>query len=221
MDCTIQQVGAFAFGIDDAALSLCSSDSSEWTGTAELLDGDCFCLIDVFLGKKRNLKPNCWKRADALWMSPTTSLLLLWPQTCSYSCKNITRACPSHVFLKSISSARTVLAPLPCWQPPLWGNVFVLTPVPRDHNCMRTWKDFSTYIRCFKKIPIIFCFQVLLPLSIFAKPVLVMPVRLQTEKTFILKAAVSTTGVPPVWLWSSSRKVRLCSQLTPRLSQLH
>lgn len=151
MDSTIQQVWAFAFGIDDAGLSLCSSDSSEQTGTAELLDGDCFCLADVFLGKKRNPKPNCWKRADALWTSPTTSLLLLWPQTWWYSCKNITRACPSHVFSKSISPARTVLAPLPCWQPPLWGNVFVLTPVPRDHNCTRIWKNFSTYISCIKK----------------------------------------------------------------------
>lgn len=109
-------------------------------------------------------------------MSPTTSLLLIWPQTWSYSWKNIMRACPSHVFPKSISSAWTVLAPLPCWQPPLRGNVFVLTPLPRDHNCTRTWKNFSTYIRCFKKISMIFCFPVFLPLSIFAKPVLVMPV---------------------------------------------
>lgn len=221
MDCTIQQVRAFAFGINDTALSLCSSDSSEWTGTAELLDGDCFCLIDVFLGKKETVNQTVERGTGVLWMSPTTSLLLLWPQTWSYSCKNITRACPSHVFSKSISSARTVLAPLPCWQPPLRGNVFVLTPVPGDHNCTRTWKDFSTYIRCFKKIPIIFCFQVFLLLSILAKPVLVMPVGFKLRKTFILKAAVSTTGVPSLWLWSSSRKVRLCSQLTPGLSQVH
>lgn len=52
MDPTIQQVWALAFGVNNAGLSLCSSDSSEWTGTAELLDGDCFCLIDVFLWKK-------------------------------------------------------------------------------------------------------------------------------------------------------------------------
>lgn len=154
-------------------------------------------------------------------MSPTTSVLLLWPQTWSYSCKNIMRACPSHVFSKSISSAGTVLAPLPCWQPPLRGSVFVLTPVPRDHNCTRTWKNFSTYIRCLKKISIIFCFPVFLPLSIFAKPVLVMPVGFKRRETFILKAAVSAAGVPSLWLWSPSRKVRLCSQLTPRLSRLH
>lgn len=124
-------------------------------------------------------------------MSPTTSLLLLWPQTRSYSCTNIVRACPSHELSESISAAGAVGGALPCWQPPLQGIVFVLTPVPRDHNCTRTWKDFSTYIRCFKEIPVIFCFPVFLPLSIFAEPVLVMPVGFKLRQTFILKAAVS------------------------------
>lgn len=184
--------------------------------------GIAFAWLTFFYEKKETINQTvCWKRADELWMSPTTSPLPLWPQTWSYSCTNIMRARPRHVFSKSISAAGAALAALLSWQPPLWGNVFVLTPVPGDHNCTPTWKNFSTYIRCFKEIPIIFCFPVFLPLSIFAKPVLVMPAGFKLRKTFILKAAVSTTGVPSLWLWSSSRKVRLCSQLTPRLSQRH
>lgn len=46
--------------------------------------------------KKETVKQTvCWKRPDQLCMSPSTSLLLLWPQTRSYSSKNILRPCPS------------------------------------------------------------------------------------------------------------------------------
>lgn len=97
MDSTVQQVWAFTFGVTDAGLTLCSNDSSEWTGMAELLDWDCFCLTDIFQKKKKETVKQtvCWKRPDQLCMSPSTSLLLLWPQTRSYSSKNILRPCPS------------------------------------------------------------------------------------------------------------------------------
>lgn len=55
-------------------------------------------LLDWHLPEKKKETLNqtvCWKRPDQLCTSPTTSLLLLWPQTWSQSSKNIIRTCPS------------------------------------------------------------------------------------------------------------------------------
>lgn len=79
MDSTVRQVSAFTFIVTDAGLSLCSNDSSEQTGMAELLDWDCFCLTDIFQKKKRNPKPNCllkeaWPALHESYYIPATSL---------------------------------------------------------------------------------------------------------------------------------------------------
>lgn len=55
-------------------------------------------LLDFSFSRKKKETLNqtvCWKRPDQLCTSPTTCLLLLWPQTWSYSSKNIMRTCPS------------------------------------------------------------------------------------------------------------------------------
>lgn len=60
-----------------------------WTGIA-------FAWLTFSRKKKETVNQTvCWKRPDQLCMSPSTSLLLLWPQTWSYSSKNILRPCPS------------------------------------------------------------------------------------------------------------------------------
>lgn len=142
---------------------LIRANRHSWSAARGMLLLDC-----CFSRKKRNPKPNCLLQEGPCALNEpyhipaaplATDLTMLM--------KNIMRACPSHVFLESISSAWTVLAPLPCWQPPLRGNVFVLTPVPRDHNRTRTWKNSSTYIRCFKKNSYNLLFSSLSPLVYF------------------------------------------------------
>lgn len=170
MDSTVQQVWVLTFNVTDAGLRLCSGDSSEQTGTAESLDWDCFCLTAIFQKIKETLNQRvCWKRPEQLCTSPTTALLLPWPQTCSQPSKNIIRTCPSRQrFIRAFHQQNSfTLSPLAASPA---GNVFVLTPVPGDHNCTRTRNNFSTYIRRLKNVTTIFCFPSFLSSSIFAEP---------------------------------------------------
>lgn len=139
--------------------------------------------------KNRDPKTNCCKTADQLCTSPTTSLPLLWPQTK----KNTAAIGPSQQCFRECSISWGSVPSSPCWQPLLQGKrVCAHTCVWRSQS-QKNMKDLF-HIRYFWKFPISFCFLGFLPLSIFAKPVLVTPGGFKVRKTLMLNVAVASAG---------------------------
>lgn len=182
MDSTVQQVWAFTFRVTGAGFSLCSDDSLEQTDTAELLDWDCFYLTDIFPVRKETVNQTvCWIRPDQLCVSPTTSLLLLWPQTWSYSSKSIIKTWPSQQCSRKTFHQHEQFYFLSRADSPHCGGTCLCSHLCLEITTAQEHGRIFLHIRCLKVLPIIL-FSQLYPLVYFCQASACHARRLHSEK---------------------------------------